>query len=551
MKKSNISTLLASICLMPAIVTYSQEYKNIPPEKPKLIVGIVIDQMRYDFIYRFWNKYGDGGFKKMVREGTLCKNASFNYLINETAVGYATISSGTLPSDHGIIANNWYMSLQDKVINCVEDARYKTVGGSAEAGRCSPSKMLVSTIGDELKLSNGLRSKVIGIALDNDAAILSAGHSADYAFWYDTGTGNWVTSNFYADSLPTWVNDFNKKEIARLYLQWVWEPVLPLDQYTESLPDLNMYEKGFNGKCVFPYDLRKMSLSRNNQVNYELIKSTPFGNSFTKDLAIAAIAGENLGKDEYTDILTVGFSANEYIARTFSVNSMEIEDAMIRLDKELEHFFTFIDDFVGSDNVLIYLTSDHGISYTSDFLNDQRIPSGEFNPNLALTLLGSYLRIIYGEGDWVKYYWSQNIYLNHELIEDARIPLDEFENRVAMFLLQFEGISNAITSYTLQTTSFQDGIFRKIQNGFNQKRSGDIIINLAPGWTEKNNNSTVYSSSSPGDAHVPLLWYGWKIGRTTITHPVSMTDIAPTLAFFLNISWPNASTGEPIIEIIR
>ncbi len=550
MKKSKITALLAVVCLISA-VSFSQDYQKIPPEKPKLIVGIVIDQMRYDFIYRFWNKYGDGGFKKMIWEGTQCKNASFQYLINETAVGNATISTGTLPSNHGIIANNWYVSLQDKVVNCVEDERYSTVGGSYESGRCSPSKLLVSTIGDELKLSNGLKSKVIGIALDNDAAILSAGHSADYAFWYDTRTGRWVTSSFYTDSLPAWVEEFNKKDIARLYLQWTWETLLPLEEYTESLPDLNMYEKGINGKSVFPYDLKRLSLSRNNQLNYELIKYTPFGNSFTKDLAIAAIANENLGKDEYTDILTVGFSANEYMSKTFSVNSVEMEDAFIRLDHELEHFFSFIDEFVGSENVLIYLTADHGISYNTDFLNDQKIPSGEFNPNGTLTLLASYLNIIYGEGDWVKYYWSQHIYLNHELIEDARIPLDEFQSKVATFLLQFEGVANAITSHTLQTTSFQDGIFRKIQNGFHQKRSGDIIISLAPGWTEKNNNSSLYNSSSPGDSHVPLLWYGWKIGSATINRPVSLTDIAPTLAFFLDISWPNATTGEPILEVIR
>jgi hypothetical protein len=550
MKKAKIIAILVFIYFIPLVV-FSQEYKKISSEKPKLIVGIVIDQMRYDFISRFWNKFGDGGFKKLIQQGTFCENASYQYLINETAAGYATISSGTMPSNHGIIANNWYISLQNKVINCVEDTRYNTVGGSPEAGKYSPSKLLVSTIGDELKLSNGLKSKVIGIALDNHSAILSAGHSADYALWFDCPTGKWVTSSFYTDSLPGWVNDFNKKDIARLYLNWIWEPLLPLDQYTESLPDLNMYEKGFNGKCVFPYDLRRMSLSRNNRLNYELIKYTPFGNSFTKDLAIAAIAGENLGKDEYTDILTVGFSANEYIARNFSVNSVEMEDAFIRLDKELEHFLTFIDDFVGSNNVLIYLTSDHGVSYNSDFLNDQRIPSGEFIPQLALTLLRSYLNVIYGEGDWVRFYWLQNIYLNRELIEDARIPLDEFQNRVAMFLLQFEGVTNAITSHTLQTTSFQDGIFRKIQNGFNQKRSGDIIINLAPGWSENNSNSTVYSSSSPGDAHVPLIWYGWKVGRTTITRAVNITDIAATLAYFLDISCPNASTGEPILEIIR
>jgi predicted AlkP superfamily pyrophosphatase or phosphodiesterase len=550
MKILKISALLVLIHIFP-VISVAQDYKKIPSEKPRLIVGIVVDQMRYDYIYRFWNKFGNGGFKKMVQEGTYCKNASFQFLINETAVGHATISSGAQPSDHGIIANNWYVSLQDKVINCVEDDRYSTIGGSYESGRYSPSKLLASTIGDELKLSNGSKSKVIGIALDNDAAILSAGHSADYAFWFDTKTGNWITSSYYTDSLPVWVNEFNDKDIARLYLQWIWEPLLPLAEYTESLPDLNIFEKGINGKFVFPYDLSRMSSSQSTQINYELIKYTPFGNSFTKDLAIAAIANENLGKDEYTDILTIGFSANEYIGRAFSANSVEMEDAFIRLDHELEHFFNFIDEYIGSENVLVYLTADQGLNYNPAFLDEHRIPSGEFNPNGALSLLASYMNILYGEGNWVRYYYAQQVYLNHELIEDARIPLDEVQEKVVSFLLQFEGVANAITSHTLQTTSFQDGIFRKIQNGFHQKRSGDVIISLTPGWTEKNVNNTLYHSSYNGDNQVPLIWYGWKISRATVNRPVSLTDIAPTLSFFLDISRPNSSTGEVILEVVR
>lgn len=550
MKISQIAVFAALTAIFPA-KTLSQEHKKIPSEKPRLIVGIVVDQMRMDYISRFWNKYGEGGFKKMIQGGTYCKNASYNFLINETAVGHATISSGALPSYHGIIANTWYVSLQDKVINCVEDEGYQTVGGNYESGRCSPSKLLASTIGDELKLSNGFKSKVIGIALDDDAAILSAGHSADYAFWFDTRSGSWITSSFYTDSLPAWLTEFNQKDIARLYLQWTWEPILPIEEYTESLPDLNIFEKGINGKFVFPYDLKRLSQSRGSGLNYELIKYTPFGNSFTKDLAIAAIVNENLGKDEYTDILTIGFSASEYIGKNFNSNSVEMEDAFIRLDKELEHFINFLDEFVGAENVLIYLTADHGLTHNPAFLEEQKIPSGEFNPNAVLSLLSSYLNIMYGEGNWIRYYYAQQVYLNRELIEDARISLEDFQQKVAMFLLQFEGVSNAVTSHTLQTTSFPDGIFRNIQNGFHQKRSGDIIINLSPGWTEKSNNNSVKSSFAAGDNHVPLIWYGWKISRATINRSVSMIDIAPTLSFFLDIARPNASTGEVILELMR
>jgi len=548
-----ISQILFTLIFLSFIHNTSgaQDPVKIPSEKPALIVGIVIDQMRYDYIYRFWDKYGDGGFKRMVQGGTLCKNASYNFLINETAVGYATISTGALPSHHGIISNSWYVSLQDEIINCVDDDKVNTVGGSYESGRCSPRKLLASTIGDELKLSNNDKTKVIGIALDDHAAILSAGHAADYAFWYDSETGNWVTSSYYVDSLPDWVVKFNEVKLADVYLSRTWETLLSLEEYTESVSDTNKLETGLNGRSVFPYDLNKLSSPRRNEIDYDIIKYTPFGNVFTKDLAIAAIISEKLGKDEYTDFLTIGFSVNEYIGKAFGSNSVEMEDVLLRLDHELEHFFYFIDEFVGKEKTLIYLTADHGLAYHPAYLEEHRIPSGEFSPNAAISLLTSYLNIIYGQGDWIKYYYAQQLYLNHELIEDARIPLEEFQDKVVLFLLQFEGVSNAVSSHTLQTTNFSDGIFRNIQNGFHQKRSGDVIINLAPGWTEKNFNNSSYHSSYVGDNHVPLLWYGWRINRATINRPVNLVDIVPTLAYFLNISRPNAAMGEIILELVE
>jgi predicted AlkP superfamily pyrophosphatase or phosphodiesterase len=550
MRKSRV--IVVTVFLFVSLITSSaQDPVKIPSEKPALIIGIVIDQMRYDYIYRFWDKYSDGGFKRMVKGGTLCKNANYNFLINETAVGYATISTGALPSHHGIISNSWYVSLQDEIIDCVGDDKVNTVGGSYEAGKSSPRKLLASTIGDELKLANNFKTKVIGIALDDHAAILSAGHAADYAFWYDGETGNWVTSSYYVDSLPDWVVKFNEVKLADVYLSRTWETLLPLEEYTESVSDTNKLETGLNGRYVFPYDLKKLSSPRRNETDYDIIKYTPFGNVYTKDLAIAAMISEKLGKDEYTDFLTIGFSVNEYVGKAFGSNSVEMEDVLLRLDRELEHFFNFIDEFVGKEKTLIYLTADHGLAYHPAYLKEHRIPSGEFNPNAAISLLSSYLNIIYGQGDWVKYYYAQQLYLNHELIEDARIPLAEFQNKVVLFLLQFEGVSNAVSSHTLQTTNFSDGIFRNIQNGFHQKRSGDVIINLAPGWTEKDFNNSSYHSSYVGDNHVPLLWYGWKIKRVTINRPVSLVDIVPTLAYFLNISTPNAATGEIILELVE
>jgi predicted AlkP superfamily pyrophosphatase or phosphodiesterase len=530
---------------------YPQNHKKIPSEKPGLIIGIVIDQMRYDYIYRYWDKYSEGGIKKMIGSGTFCKDASYDYLINETATGYATIATGALPSHHGIISSTWYESLPNRVVYCVEDDRINTVGGGYEAGRYSPSKLLASTIGDELKLTNNLRSKVIGIAFEDCAAIFSAGHAADYAFWYDSERGNWITSSYYVDSLPSWVEEFNAMRLPDTYLARTWETLLPLSEYTESTSDTSALEKGFDGRNVFPYDLKKISAKRRNERDYSIIKYSPYGNTYTKDFAIATIVNEELGQDEYTDFLTVGFSTNEYIGVRFGPNSVEMEDIMLRLDREIEHFLKFIDEYVGEENTLIFLTADHGISHQPGYLEGYRIPSGEFNPLAALSLLQSYLNVIYGKGDWFKFYYAQQLYLNQELIEDSRLSLAEVQEKVVQFMIQFQGISNAVSSHTLQTTSFSDGIFKKIQNGFHQKRSGDVLINLAPGWVEKISDNESYHSSYLVDSHVPLIWYGWKIGHATINRPVHQTDIAATLSHFLDISRPNSATGEVILELVE
>lgn len=528
----------------------AQSPGRIPSEKPRLIITIVVDQMRFDFINRYWDRFGENGIRKIVGSGTFCKNASYSYLINETAVGHSTISTGAIPAHHGIISNNWYNSLRDQVVYCVDDDRVRTVGGSPESGRYSPENLLSTTIGDEIKLAGNSRPKVIGIALDNSSAILSAGHTADYAFWYDDKTGNWISSSYYTDSLPGWVSEFNEKKLAEAYLTQTWEPLLPLKDYTASGSDTSEFEFGLDGRSIFPYDLDRISGPKRKPRNYGVLKSTPFGNVLTGDFAIATVLNEELGQDDYTDYLAIGFSANEYIGKDFGTNSVEVEDAMLRLDVEIAHFLEFIDQYVGIQNTLIILTSDHGLAYSPAFLASKHIPSGDFNPYSSLSLLGSYLNAIYGKGDWVRYYYAQQIYLNHELIEASGIPFQEIQEHTAQFMIQFEGVVNAVTSYTLQTSNFSEGIFYRMQNGYHQKRSGDVIINLAPGWLEKQNGDS-YHSSYMGDNHVPLAWYGWKIKRSTLTRPVSMIDIAPTISYFLDISRPNVSTGKIILELVN
>lgn len=531
--------------------TYSQTNTQIPPEKPKLVIQIIAGQMRYDYLSRYWNKFGDGGFKRLIDEGSFCRNANFPYLFTQSAPGHATIATGTTPDHHAIVSDQWYIRLKDEMVGCTDDPTVDPVGGSFENGQHSPRFLLSSTVGDELRISSSFRSKVFSVALNKQSAILTGGHACNGAFWYDDRTGTWMTSSFYMDSLPVWLKEFNEKKFPDIYLEREWNTLLPLDQYFESTNDTTLYEKGINGRSVFPYDLKLLSKQGRNRKNYAVLLSTPFGNTFTKDLALTTIVEEGLGQDEYPDLLNITFSAADYLGLQFGPNSVEMEDTYLRLDQDLTHFLQFIDQYIGKKNVLIVLTADHGVARIPQYLSESGIPSGYFKYHQAMTLLKSYLNILYGNGDWVSAYTQQQIFLNHNLIEDSNVDLEEMQTRVARFMVQFTGVANSITSTTLQTTYFTEGIYHKIQNSYHQKRSGDVILNLEPGWIEENGNSTGHNSAYPYDTHVPLIWYGWKISRSSLPRPVSMTDIAPTLSYFLDISWPTASSGKTILELIR
>lgn len=530
----------------------AQNSSRIPSEKPKLIIGIVVEQMRYDYLNRFWDQFGEGGFKRLVTEGTNCRNANYNYFFNQTSVGHASLVTGTSPSYHGIVADEWYVPLKDKVVNCVEDDKEKSVGGSFESGRMSPRNLLTTTIGDEIKLSTFMQSKVISIALDPKSAILSGGHTTDAAYWYDDETGRWTTSSYYMNDLPAWVNDFNNKRFADTYMARNWEPKLPLTDYKQCLTDDNPYEKGIEGKRTFPYALYELGSNKNkDKFNFKLLKYTPYGNKLTTDFAVNAIVSENLGKDDNPDLLMISYSATEFIGQNFGTTSIEVMDAFLRLDEDLTQLLNFIDSEIGRQNVLVFLTSDHGAAQNPDYLQTTKIPVGYFTQTSSISLLKSYLNAVYGKGDWIKHYHQQQLYLNRDLIDQSKLSLADMQNKAAQFLLQFTGVSNTVTATSLQTAYFSDGIFSKMQKGYNQKRSGDVIVNLDPGWIEKNGSATGHNSCYSYDTHVPLIWYGWKIKRSNIFDPVDMIDVAPTLSYFLEVASPNASTGQPILGVVN
>jgi len=530
--------------------THSQNINNIPSQKPKLVIAIMIDQMRYDLIYKYWDNYTNNGFRRMLSEGTFCKNARYHNVVTAPMVSYATFVTGANPSHHGIVSNDWYQVLTSKVVHCTADSTVSTIGGSYESGRYSPRRLLSTSFSDELRIHNNKKSKVFSISIDPSNAVLGGGLMANAAYWMDFESGSFVTSSFYQDTVSTWVADFNKKKLGDSYLDRLWETILPMDKYGDSIKDLVSYETGFNGQAVFPYDLNKLSLVKGKR-NYQLLQSVPFGNNLMKDFAISTIVNEQLGKDEVTDFLMLGFSATNQISKLFGLNSVEMQDAYLRLDREIEHLLNFIDSYLGKGNVLVVLTSSQGCSYSPQFMNEIGISMGYFNSTASIALLKSYLNVTYGKGDWVSHYNNLNIYLNQKLISDSKISRSVFEKDVSDILLQFAGVNTVLTSTSLINSSYSDGIFKKIQNSYHQKRSGDIIINLEPGWIEKKGLDIYYNSLYNNETHVPLIWYGWKIKRSIISREIGITDVAPTLSIFLDVAIPNACQGSAIKELIE
>ncbi|MEA3317942.1 MAG: alkaline phosphatase family protein, partial [Bacteroidota bacterium] len=478
-----------------------------------------------------------------------CKQAYYNYALTSNASGAATIVTGVGPNIHGIISDNWYNDLAEKEMSCVEGDRIKYINGKVSFGNFSAKKILSSTIGDEIKLAYNDSSKVISIGMNPINAVLSGGRGADYAFWFEDATGEWITGNYYSDTLPQWLKDFNSKNFQDVYIKRAWTSFFSLNNYETSLNDDSKFEFGFSHyRKTFPYEL---SFLKSRSSDYKYLKYTPFGNTYTKDLANTIIIEEELGKDKYTDFLSVNFSGYSYLGKYFGPRSVETEDMFVRLDKDIAHFLKFIDDNIGKENVLIYFVSDHGVAEVPAYLKSKRMNAGIFNGEKSIALLESYLQLLYGDGKWINKYLSKQIYLNRKQIDKSNITRSEVQEKVVNFMTQFNGVANALSASTLQTTNFNSGVYKLMQNSFNQKRSGDVIINLEPGWIEKTKNLTSSGSLYNYDRHVPLIWYGWNVKNMSVNSEVDISNIAPTISWILGISNPNAAEGISMNNIIN
>jgi predicted AlkP superfamily pyrophosphatase or phosphodiesterase len=514
-------------------------------ERPKLVVGIVIDQMRYDYLTRFYNRFGEGGFKRMMNEGFNCKNNHFNYIPTYTGPGHASIYTGTTPKYHGVISNSWFDKDIEKSVYCAEDTSVQSLGTLGNTGQMSPHRMKTTSFADENRLFTQMQGKTIGIAIKDRGAILPAGHTANAAYWFQgKEEGNWISSSFYMDELPKWVRQFNKKHSVESYLK-EWNTLYDIATYTESGPDLNDFEGGFNGKetATFPYDLKKLQKDNG---GYDILKGTAYGNSLTADFAIEAIKSEALGTDDYTDILTVSFSSPDYVGHNFGVNSKEVQDTYLRLDLDLERLFKSLDELVGKGEYTVFLTADHAAVNVPSYLQSVKIPAGYFNSREFSMKVNSFVTSTFGASDLIKSISNNQIFLNRKKIKELDLDLDDVQVSIVNEIIDYKFIDKAYTATTLSSTSFPVGIEQLVQNGFNQKRSGDVVYIFDPAVIAYSKTGSTHGSAFEYDTHVPLLFFGKGIKHGSTLKKTEVVDIAPTVSALLSISYPNGNQGQPL-----
>lgn len=549
MKK--ISHLIFSLSIVSISIASAQTKKPVAAQKkafpaevarPKLVVGLVVDQMRWDYLYRYYNRYTNGGFKRLINEGFSVENTFIPYTPTYTACGHTCIYTGSVPAVHGIIGNDWYDPETKKNVYCTEDSSVSTVGSTPSSeGNMSPKNMLTTTITDELRLATNFKGKVIGISLKDRGSILPAGHAANAAYWYQGSTGNWITSTYYMKEVPTWIADYNKLKLANKFYAKNWETLYPINTYVNSTAD----EKAYEGKqSTFPH-----LLTQNVDKNFDAIRSTPYGNTITLDLAKLAILSEDLGQDNITDFLAVSCSSTDYVGHAYGPNSVEAEDTYLRLDKDFEEFFNYLDKKVGKGNYTVFLTADHGAAHVPGFMQENKLPSGVVSDRDIANKLNAYLNDKFKVNNVVLKSQNNQIIFDHDKTDKADISFDVIKSASVEFLKRLDGFQNAVDIAKISQSTLQEIQKKMITNGYNARRSGDIYYVLQPNWFNGGSTGTTHGNWNPYDSHIPLVFMGWGIkpGATNQMH--YMTDIAPTLAALLHIQTPNGTVGEPITEI--
>lgn len=515
---------------------------------PKIVVGIVVDQMRWDYLYKYQQRYGNEGFKRLLREGFSCENTLITHLPTYTAVGHAGIYTGSTPAFHGIVGNNWFDKQNGKMVYCTEDSSVITIGSKSDAGKMSPANLQTTTITDELRLSNNFQSKVIGISLKDRGSILPAGHTANAAYWFDDATGGWISSSYYMNALPQWVEEYNSLQMPDKLMSKPWNTLFPLDSYVQSTVDNRSYEGKINAADanVFPH---RTDLIKDNK--YDAFRHTPFGNNYTLDFAKEAIKKEALGKGKVADFLTISLSSTDYIGHTFGPDAVEIEDTYLRLDQDLAAFLHFLDETFGRKKYLVFLSADHGVAHNARYMDEHHIPSGNIRTKEIQKEINDSIYAKFNFKNAVVKVENAQLYFNNQLMNEKDASYDEMEKYVVELLSRKSFVNCAYSLKNRYHYNMPELLRLMSENSYHNKRSGDIQIVLNSGYMEGSGKGSTHGSWSPDDAHIPLVWYGWGIKKGASHREVHMTDIAPTLAALLHIQMPNGCVGKVIEEVMK
>ncbi len=544
MQKITLNTFLKFILLFSICISAQSEHKI--NEKPRLVVGIVVDQMKYEYIPKFWNKYGDKGFKKLVTQGFNAKNAHYSYAVTSTAPGHATVVTGTTPNYHGIVGNDWFNPSLSKEIYCVDDFLQKSVGTLSDEGQKSPKNLQTTTISDENRISSNFKAKTFSVALKDRSAVLSGGHTSKMSYWFNAkNEGKFITSSYYMNELPEWVKRFNERKNIQKYIS-NWDTYYDIELYVESGPDLNKHEIKYLGKnnSTFPYDLEKISKTKSGEIDYDVIKYSPFGNDIVKDFTLNAIDYENLGKDEITDFLHIGFSSTDHLGHRFGSNSVEVLDMYIRLDKNIEDILNYLDKNVGEKNYIVYLTSDHGITHVPSYLSENKVP---FNQLYSMNVFDEELK------KYIKDVSNYNVYLNKDGIAESGYSHDEIKTLIKNELKKEPWVYDVYDFAQLdEAVSYsEDYVINMIYYNSHPDLRGDLAFFLKPLWHKKSSSASNHGTGRTYDTHVPLILYGKGIRKGSSNKKIYVRDIAPTLSVILGISFTALSTGRPIISAIK
>lgn len=517
--------------------------------RPKLVVGIVVDQMRWDYLYRYANRYGNDGFNRLINQGFACENTMIPYVPTVTACGHTCIYTGSVPAVHGITSNSWYDRINKKFVYCTDDDAVTPVGTSNMAQKMSPRNLWATTIGDELKIATNSRSKVISVAIKDRASILPGGHSANAAYWFDTKTGNWITSSYYdMTDLPAWVKQFNNRKIADSLMRLNWKLAYDSSTYINSTADDEWYEAKFSheAKPVFTHELASQIGK-----NYDLLRLTPGGNTMTAELAKAAVINEKLGQGAATDLLAISFSSPDGVGHAFGPNSREQEDDFLQLDKVIAGLLNFLDARVGKGQYLVFLSADHGVANIPGFLQERKDPQGVMGGGAISKELNQQLRENFKSDSLVTGVFNNQVHLNFDKIAAAGLNEATIRKWIVDYLLKKDFVSTAIDLSAVNNATAPAVIKEMVTNGYSYRRSGDIQIIMQPGWVDFGNPGTTHGAWYPYDAHIPLLFYGWNVKPGKLYRETYMTDIAATVAAMLKIQMPSGCVGKVISEVMQ